>query len=80
MEKYKNKDQKYHTQKVREFREEHAKLGLCKYCNEEAEEGKTMCEYHLNYYKFYKKFRVKKNGTKGTRKGKSRKGKSVNRT
>lgn len=63
---YKNEDQPYHTQKVREFRKEHKEMGLCRYCNKEAMAGKSMCEYHLNYYKFYKRFRGKSNGTRNT--------------
>lgn len=58
--KYKHDDQEYHTGKVKEFKKTHKEKGLCVYCNEKAVEGKTMCKKHLDYHKFYKKFRQKK--------------------
>lgn len=53
------KEQEYYTEKLKEFKEEHKKKGLCIYCNNKAVNGRTMCKYHLNYHKFYKKFKVK---------------------
>lgn len=49
--------QEYYKNKLKKFKAEHKKKGLCVYCNDKVEEGKTMCEFHLNYHRFYKKFR-----------------------
>lgn len=57
---FKNPDQPYHTRKVREFKEQHKKQGLCIYCNTKAVEGKTMCKEHSEYHKYYKKFKMKR--------------------
>jgi len=53
--------QEYYTEKLKAFKKEHKEKGLCRYCNEKAEEGKTSCKYHLDYHKFYKKFVTTKN-------------------
>jgi hypothetical protein len=58
---YKNPDQPYYTRKVREFKKEHKEKGLCVYCNRKAMNGRTMCKEHIEYHKFYKKFKKKKN-------------------
>lgn len=62
--KYKNKDQPYHTQKVRDFKKEHREKGLCVYCNTKAVKDTTMCQKHLEYQRYYKKFKSKKKGKK----------------
>jgi hypothetical protein len=58
--KMKNKNQEYHTRKLKEFKKIHKEKGLCVYCNEKVVEGRTMCKEHLEYHRFYKKFRQKK--------------------
>jgi len=57
---FKNERQGYHTEKLKKFKKEHKMKGLCVYCNKKAIEGKTMCKEHLEYHRFYKKFRDKK--------------------
>jgi hypothetical protein len=57
---YKNERQPYHTEKTRQFKKEHKESGLCVYCNRKAMDGKTMCKEHLEYHRYYKKFRTKK--------------------
>lgn len=53
-------DKAYHKKKVQEFKKAHKEQGLCVYCNEKAEDKKTMCKRHLEYHRFYKQFREKK--------------------
>ena len=61
---YKNEDQPYHTKKVKEFKKEHKEKGLCVYCNRKAVKDTTMCQQHLEYHRYYKKFRLKNKGKK----------------
>lgn len=44
---------------VKEWRKRHIKKGLCRCCNRKAVQGKTMCQYHLDYLKNYNKNRRK---------------------
>ena len=36
-------------EQIKNWRDEHIAEGLCRYCNNEAVQGKTMCNYHLEY-------------------------------
>jgi len=62
--KLKLSDQEYHTDYVTRWKKKHKQKGLCRYCNQDIVAGKTMCQYHLDYFKFYKIFGAKKNRTR----------------
>lgn len=38
------------NEQSRELRRKHRAAGLCNYCNTPAIEGRSMCEYHKEYY------------------------------
>ncbi len=57
---YKQSDQPYHTRKTKDWRKKHKAKGLCVDCKREAVTNKTRCKYHLDYHRFYKKFKGKK--------------------
>lgn len=46
--------------KYKRHYQKHRKLGLCFHCSKKVVEGKSMCQYHLDYHKkmyFNRKFR-----------------------
>ena len=45
---------------IEEWRAEHMSKGLCRYCNRPAAEGKKLCQYHADYYKWYRVFVTKR--------------------
>ena len=48
---------------LKRYKEDHVRRGLCVFCSKKAKKGHTMCQYHLNYQKFYSK--MKKGGKTG---------------
>lgn len=63
-------DTEYHRQKLKEWKARHKAEGLCVYCKDKAVKGKRQCQKHLDYHKYYKKFRGKHNakGIQATKK------------
>jgi len=47
-------------EKLRRWREQNKKKGLCRYCNKKTAPGKTMCQEHLDYHKWRKRILRKK--------------------
>ena len=45
---------------VKKWRDKQIEKGRCRYCKNKAVKGKTMCQYHLDYLKWTKKFKGEK--------------------
>lgn len=48
---YVTKEAGYYKNKLKEFREQHKKLGLCIDCNKKAQAGFVRCSEHLEYHR-----------------------------